>query len=236
MDYKITPIGVVHSCYKEKFGVPRQPGLVNLAQGMIELFPEYSSPEAVRGLESFSHIWVLYMFHRLVGKPWRPTVRPPRLGGNQRMGVFATRSPFRPNNIGMSVVKLGRIEVTNEKVCLHVSGLEMIEGTPVIDIKPYLGYVEAIADAQSGYATSEPEKKLKVEFSPLAQKQCEQRAKQYPGLIELIEQLLVLDPRPAYMGDNEEVKEYGMQLYNFDLKWQVNGDTVIVKDLKSLPS
>jgi tRNA-Thr(GGU) m(6)t(6)A37 methyltransferase TsaA len=223
----------MHSCFKEKFGVPRQPGLVKAAPGIIEFFPEYSREEAFRGLGAFSHIWVLFLFHQNLCEQWRPTVRPPRMGGNQRAGVFATRSPFRPNHIGMSVVALDRVEIAESRMLLHVSGIDLVEGTPVIDIKPYINYVDAIPNAKSGFAEEAPVRQLQVEFTPQAQQQCEQLAADYPDLNELITQLLALDPRPAYT-DEDDDKIYGMRLYDFDVKWRVRGSKVFVLELAAV--
>ena len=231
MDHHISQIGVIHSCYKGKFGVPRQPGLVPLAGGVIELSEEYAEAAAVRGLAQFSHIWVIFLFHQTLSVPWKPTVRPPRLGGNQRMGVFASRSPFRPNHLGLSVVALQRVETSQGRVCLHVNGLDVVDGTPVVDIKPYLPYVDAIPEAVGGYADQSPDEVLRVEFSPLAQQQCQDVSERYPQLENLIEQVLVLDPRPAYSEANDAQKVYGMKLYEFDVKWVVRDDMVHVLSL-----
>ena len=231
MDYRISQIGVIHSCYKEKFGVPRQPGLAPLAEGVIELSQEYAEAEAVRGLEQFSHIWVIFLFHQTLNSLWKPTVRPPRLGGNQRMGVFASRSPFRPNHLGLSVVALQHVEASAGRVCLHVNGLDLVDGTPVVDIKPYLPYVDAIPEAVGGYADQSPGKVLRVEFSSLAQQQCQSASEQYPQLEKLIEQVLVLDPRPAYSEGGDTERVYGMKLYEFDVKWVVRDDMVHVLSL-----
>ena len=228
MDYKISPIGVMRSCFKDKFGVPRQPGMVSAAKGVIELSSEYGRPEAVRGLEEFSHIWVLFWFHQAQREQWKPTVRPPRLGGNQRLGVFSTRSPFRPNPIGMSVVELERVELGQGKVRLHVKGLDLIDETPVIDIKPYLTYVDAVPTAQAGFAGEAP-RHLKIEFLPEAQEQCIRYQQFYPDLYELICQSLALDPRPAYSADEDRV--YGIRLYDFDVRWQVRQESVLVLKL-----
>ena len=234
MGYNIAQIGVIHSCYKEKFGIPRQPGLASFAQGVVELLPEYGCAESVRGLEAFSHIWLLFLFHQVPLGQWKPTVRPPRLGGNQRMGVYSTRSPYRPNHIGMSVVALERIEVIEGKVSLQVSGLDLVEGTPIIDIKPYLGYVDSIEAAQGGFASTVPEQKLRVRFSPLARQQCQDLSSDYPHLLSLIEQILALDPRPAYTDGCNNEKVYGMRLYDFDLKWQVSSEGVWVTELSRI--
>ncbi len=171
-DIPMRPIGYVHSCYREKFGIPRQPGLVTEAHGEVRLLPEFSQPDIVRGLEAFSHVWLVFQFHAIITAPWKPTVRPPRLGGNQRLGVFATRSMFRPNPLGLSVVKLEAVQHGASEIVLSVSGLDLLDGTPVLDIKPYLPYADCVEAATGGFASKAPEVRRCVEFSALAEKQC----------------------------------------------------------------
>ena len=154
-------IGTIDSPYKEKFAIPRQPGIVTAAQGQLRLTGTANNAELVRGLEQFSHIWLLFVFHGTQAQGWKPLVRPPRLGGNKKLGVLATRSTFRPNPIGMSVVKLDRIEQQNlahnkSQVTLHISGLDLLDGTPIIDIKPYVPYADIIEGAEGGYAQEQP--------------------------------------------------------------------------------
>jgi len=148
MNIEVTPIGFVQSCFKEKFATPRQPGLADAAKGVIELIPPFNLPESVEGLEDCSHIWLQFVFHECMNQGWKPKVRPPRLGGNKKMGVFATRATHRPNALGLSVVKLDGIECTDDQVRLHISGLDLIDGTPILDIKPYIPYSDAIENAQ----------------------------------------------------------------------------------------
>lgn len=229
-EFKLNQIGIIHSCFKEKFGIPRQPGLVREARAELELLPPYNRPEAVRGLEAFSHLWVIFVFHECMRDAWKPTVRPPRLGGNQRLGVFATRSTFRPNPVGMSVVELDRIDVENG-VRLYLKGVDLLDGTPVLDIKPYLPYADAITDAHGGFADEAPSARLKVVFSDNALAACEARSSRHPGLQTLITQVLARDPRPAYAGEDAGERVYGMRLLDFDLKWRIAGDEVIVLDL-----
>ena len=154
--FAIEQIGVIRSPYKEKFAVPRQPGLVKHGGGELHLLPPYNQAEAVRGLEAFSHLWVVFIFHQTMAGGWRPTVRPPRLGGNARMGVFATRSTFRPNPIGMSLVELKGIHCEKEHVILRLGSLDLVDGTPVVDIKPYLPFAEALPHASASYAQQAP--------------------------------------------------------------------------------
>ncbi len=150
--FQFAQIGVIRSPYKEKFAVPRQPGLVKHGGGELHLVAPYNQADAVRGLESFSHLWILFVFHQTMEGGWRPTVRPPRLGGNARMGVFATRSTFRPNPIGMSLVELEGIRCQKDQVILELGSLDLVDGTPVVDIKPYLPFAEALPDASASYA------------------------------------------------------------------------------------
>ena len=163
-------IGYIRTPFREKFGVPRQPGLATAAQGVLELAPPFDRPESLEGLEGFSHVWLLWRFHLAVRKSedWSPTVRPPRLGGNRRLGVFATRSPFRPNPLGLSAVRLLAVE---RRACrLVLGGVDLVDGTPVFDIKPYAPYTDSIPDAAGGFADASPEARLCVMFSAEAQK------------------------------------------------------------------
>ena len=239
-NYTLQPIGTVHSPFKEKFGTPRQPGLVN-AQCSIELLPPYNQMDALKGLEGFSHIWVSFIFHRAIRDPqsnpqfnpqpnkWQPTVRPPRLGGNEKIGVFASRSPFRPNNLGLSVAKLIDIEQRGKKLFIHVEGLDIIDSTPVVDIKPYIPYVDAIPDASEGFATGAPEKKLEVEFTQQAEQQLK-KIENAENLRRLIIDVLELDPRPAYK-QSEQKGDFGVRLEDYNIRWKVTGNSVCVMEL-----
>ncbi len=178
----ITPIGIIHSCFKEKFGIPRQPGLVKDAPAILELYPEFAREEAVRELDGFSHIWLLFMFHQNIGKNWSPMVRPPRLGGNRKVGVFASRSPVRPNPVGMSAVELDRIEINKGKVLIHLKGIDILDQTPVIDIKPYIPYSDIINSATGGFANKTPETEILVEFSEKASNIIRNYEKKLPDL------------------------------------------------------
>ncbi len=164
--FQFEQIGVIHSPYKEKFAVPRQPGLVTSGSGELHLIAPYNQADAVRGLEAFSHLWVVFVFHQTMEGGWRPTVRPPRLGGNARMGVFATRSTFRPNPVGMSLVELKGIRCQKDRVILELGSLDLVDGTPVIDIKPYLPFAEALPDARASYAQDAPQADMPVYFTP----------------------------------------------------------------------
>ncbi len=222
------PVGIVHSCFKEKFGIPRQPGLVTEARGQIELLPPWNREEAVRELLGFSHVWVIFAFHAVkADADIRLTVRPPRLGGNQRIGVFATRSPYRPNQLGLSVLKLDGIEVDNRGVVLQVSGLDILDQTPVFDIKPYVPYSDCLPEASSSIAAEAPATDSEVSFSTLAEQQCEQHQQRWPGLQALICAVLSQDPRPAYRRGADQ-RQYGMKLYDLNVRWEVEEEAIRV--------
>lgn len=212
------PIGVIHSPFKEKFGIPRQSGLVPDARGFLELLPPYNRPEALQALEGYSHVWLQFVFHLAQRDQWVPMVRPPRLGGNRKVGVFASRSPFRPNPLGLSLVKLERV-VTSGRIGLELSGIDLLDGTPVLDIKPYVSYSDSVADARCGFAPAAPDEKLEVRFSEQAQAELAGRNDD-GSLQRLIRQVLALDPRPAYREDEPE-RVYGMRLEDVDLRWRV---------------
>jgi len=233
MKIQFETIGIVQSPYKEKFGVPRQPGLVPQAKGSVELLPPYDCAEAVAGLEGYSHIWIQFLFDRSLREQWQPTVRPPRLGGNRRIGVFASRSPFRPNPIGLSVVRLERVVTERGGVLLEIAGLDLVDGTPVLDIKPYVAYVDSIPDADSGFAAAAPDSLFKVHFSSRALEQLAQRP-DGETLRELIQALLETDPRPAYIGSGRQQRVYGIRLYDFDLRWRIVDGAAEVLELAQL--
>jgi len=215
------PIGYIVSCYKEKFGIPRQPGLVTVSKSQLLLMDSYDQ-DSIRGLEGFSHIWLQFVFHQTQQKGWKPLVRPPRLGGNEKVGVFASRSTFRPNSIGLSVVKLEKIEIKNSQIILHLLGSDILHDTPVLDVKPYLPYVDAILDAEGGFAHEKPESTMTVEFTDKAKVQCEQASiRLSEDISKLISQILSLDPKPSYQRNVQKTARiYSMKLYDFDLSWQ----------------
>jgi len=225
-------IGVIHSPWKEKFAVPRQPGLIQDGGGELHLQAPYNQPEAVRGLEAFSHLWLLFVFHQTMEGGWRPTVRPPRLGGNARMGVFATRSTFRPNPIGMSLVELKGVRCEQQQVILELGSLDLVDGTPIVDIKPYLPFAEALPEARAGFAQQAPDADMPVCFSLPAQQQLQQHQRHYPHLERFIAQVLAQDPRPAYRKGEEPDREYAAWLLEFNVRWRVtqSGTEVIAID------
>lgn len=227
-------IGTVHSPYKEKFAIPRQPGLVGEARGRIELLPPFHHSDAVRGLDQFSHIWVLFLFHKTQDQRWKPLVRPPRLGGNNKVGVFASRSTFRPNSIGLSVVKLEGVTQVANKAYLEISALDMLDQTPVVDIKPYIPYADSLPEASAGFADHSPPGTMTVAFSDTACRRLQQLAGEYPQLKGFIRNVLAQDPRPAYKNRNSERQLYGMRLYDFNITWAVERDLCQVLDIQDV--
>ncbi len=217
-------IARIHTNFPTKFGVPRQSGIIDSLQGRIVFEPEYRNADAVRGLEDFSHIWIIWEFSESICDTWSPTVRPPRLGGNVRKGVFATRSPFRPNPIGLSVVKLESIKMEQGLgPVIHVSGIDMMDGTPIYDIKPYIAYTDSHPEAVSGFASKPAKYLLEVEFPEgLLQKVAE-------SLRHSLIAVLAHDPRPRYQDDPERI--YGMGFENMQIKFKVNGNRLSVVDV-----
>lgn len=220
---ELKTIAHIKSDFPSKFGIPRQSGLVEQLRASIVLEPEYRNPEALRGLEDFSHIWILWGFSQARREEWSPTVRPPRLGGNSRVGVFATRSPYRPNQIGMSCVELGRIEADAEcGPVIYVLGADMLDGTPRYDIKPYLPFTDSRPQATAGFsAPAEPLLKVYMQ-----QKWTELLSEADAAVLRA---LLAQDPRPAYHNDAERV--YGMEYKDFEVKFSVDGDTLTVVEV-----
>ncbi|MGC0118710.1 tRNA (N6-threonylcarbamoyladenosine(37)-N6)-methyltransferase TrmO [Pseudoalteromonas piscicida] len=219
----IEPIGFIQSPYKQKFAIPRQPRLVPEAKAKLRFVGEFNRDEFVRGIEAFTHIWLLFRFHETADKGYSALVRPPRLGGNERKGVFATRATFRPNGIGMSAVKLEGVEYKNGQLDLLLSGVDLLDGTPIIDIKPYLPYSDALVDATAGFADTRPETQMSVSFSDEANIFIEKQ-KNYPELRQFITNVLKQDPRPAYKKKRTSQQDYGMSLYDFNIRWTVDGE------------
>lgn len=221
-------IARIRTDFPTKFGIPRQSGLIDALKGVIVFEPEYRNPDALRGLEGFSHIWLIWEFSEAVRDTWSPTVRPPRLGGNKRMGVFATRSPFRPNAIGLSSVKLEGIELNSDLgPVLHVSGADLMDNTPIFDIKPYLPYADCHPDAIGGFIEPLQEHGLVVEFPD-----------QLLGLIpierhEALLGVLAHDPRPTYQKDPKRI--YGLEFAGFDIRFTVRDNVISVCDVVVRP-
>ncbi|RJG47625.1 tRNA (N6-threonylcarbamoyladenosine(37)-N6)-methyltransferase TrmO [Motilimonas pumila] len=230
---ELDPIARVRSPYKEKFAIPRQPGLVTAAKGRIEFLAGYQNDEMLQGIEQFSHLWLIFVFHHTQEQGWKPSVRPPRLGGNAKMGVLASRSTFRPNPIGLSVVKLENVIRLDKDVSLEISGMDLVDGTPLLDIKPYLPYADSLPDAQAGYAQQEPDVELDVVFTQNAQAQLSALSGQ-AELQTLIEQVLAQDPRPAYRKGKPDAKQYGVKLAEFNVCFMVINSQCQVTDIQSL--
>ena len=220
-------IARIHSDFSSKFGIPRQSGLVEELEAAVIFEPEFRSPESLRGLEEFSHIWLLWEFSESMDKEWSPTVRPPRLGGNKRMGVFATRSPFRPNPVGLSCVKLLGIEKSEKYGCyLRVSGADLLDGTPIFDIKPYLPYVDSHPEASNGFALQEKCGSLAVEFPESLLNLIPTEKHQ------AIKAVLAQDPRPGYQDSPDRI--YGLEFAGFDIRFTVSGSVLSVKSVSAL--
>jgi tRNA-Thr(GGU) m(6)t(6)A37 methyltransferase TsaA len=229
--FAFEPIGVCRSVYKEKFGIPRQPGLVPHARGWIELKKDARLRAAVQGLEQFSHLWIVWVFHEHGAKDWKPTVRPPRLGGAKKMGVLASRSPHRPNPIGLSAVKLESVRTnTKGQVVLEVSGLDLLDGTPVLDIKPYVPYTDALPRAQAGWA-KDPIVRKRVRFSKKALQTLREIESdpEHRDFRKLVREFLALDPRPAFQqrrADPRDSKSLGMQFGAWVGDWDVKFEII----------
>ena len=223
MTYPFAPIATLYTCFKEKFGIPRQMNLADTAPGRLVFHSDFARKDAVRHLEGFSHVWLVFIFHQALAHEWSALVRPPRLGGNKKAGVFATRSPFRPNPIGISAVKLASIAHTRKGPELHLLGVDILDGTPVLDIKPYVPWADAIAGARGGFADQLPDTLLAVVFSPEARRQCRIMANRIPLLAATVTQVLENDPRPGYItgSPDNSSRVYGTRLFDVEVKWQV---------------
>ncbi|WP_239421285.1 tRNA (N6-threonylcarbamoyladenosine(37)-N6)-methyltransferase TrmO [Saliniradius amylolyticus] len=224
---QIEPIGTIQTPYDEKFAVPRQPGLAD-TPATIRFSGDYNQMDCFRGIEQFSHLWLIFQFHQAVERGWKPLVRPPRLGGNDKLGVFATRSSHRPNGLGMSVVALQALESVDGKPMLKVCGTDLVNGTPIIDIKPYIPYADAIDNAHGGFAHTPPATELAVNYTPEAQQQLSQHSEEFRRLVH---QVLAQDPRPAYQKQASSARIYGVSLQGMNVRWQVVDGQVLVLDL-----
>ena len=221
MERTMRVIARMHSDFAEKFGIPRQSGLVSALRAAVVFEPEFRNPDALRGIADFSHLWLIWEFSEAVRESWSPTVRPPRLGGNERLGVFATRSPFRPNPIGLSCVRLEEVRQDQAHgTILIVSGADLMDGTPIYDIKPYIPYADAHSEARGGFAQDAPKPTLAVDFPPdLLARIPEDRR-------EALCAVLALDPRPSYQNDPTRI--YGMRFAGCDIRFTVNNSNLTV--------
>ena len=220
----IKPIAHIHCDYKSKFGIPRQSGLIDSVHAKIIFLPEYRNPDAFRGLEGYSHLWLLWQFSEAVRDGWSPTVRPPRLGGNKRMGVFATRSPYRPNPIGLSSVKIVSIELNTPKgPVIEISGADLLDGTPIYDIKPYLAYTDSHPDAESGFALTSNAPKSEVVISDELLSRIPEDRRQ--SVIDILAE----DPRPGYQDDAKRI--YVLEYAGFEIAFRANAGTITVEDI-----
>ena len=220
----ITPIAIMHSDFQSKFGIPRQSGLVEQLQSTIVFQPEFRNPDALRGIEAFSHLWLIWQFSAAMRQDWSATVRPPRLGGNTRMGVFATRSPFRPNHLGLSCVRLLSVERTKEYgTVLRVGGADLMDGTPIFDIKPYIPYSDCKPEATGGFTEQAGSFLLEVEFPPaLLNKLPAQKREAAIGVLSH-------DPRPSYQDDPERI--YGLGFAGCNIRFTVQGKRLTVLEV-----
>lgn len=225
MTFEFSPVGFAETPYREKFSIPRQPGLVTADHSRIRLQGDSNREEILRGLDGFSHIWLVFVFHEAMREHWKPMVRPPRLGGNRKVGVFASRSPFRPNPIGLSAVKIQDIQRTAKHWYIEVEGCDLLNETPILDIKPYLPYSDAHPQANGGFADSVPQGDCSVLFADSARHVLHQQQELWPHLETLVRQILGQQPQPAYHETSNDKNDgqariYGITLYNFNIRWR----------------
>lgn len=227
MEITMHPIATMKSDFPTKFGIPRQSGLAESLQSTIVFEPEYRNAEALRGIEEFSHLWIIWQFSEAVRSDWTPTVRPPRLGGNTRMGVFATRSPFRPNSIGLSCVKLIGIEKTPDQgTVIHVAGADLMDGTPIFDIKPYIPYSDCHPEASGGFTAKVDDFLLNVDFPDNLLQSIPENKR------SALTEVLSHDPRPSYQRNPDRI--YGLRFANFDIRFSVQDNMLYVKEVIAL--
>lgn len=222
-EYSITPVAEIKNGYNEKFGVPRQSGLAPEVKSEIIFFKEFCDENLIRDIEQYSHLWLIWGFTENNGE-WSPTVRPPKLGGNKRVGVFATRSPFRPNSLGLSAVKLEEVKSTKNGKILVVSGADLVNGTPIFDIKPYLPYVDSIPDAKGGFSEEFKDDVLKVNIPEAIQKSLKRED------LEEITSVLSLNPKPQYQCDEERI--YGLSYKSFEVKFKCSEKEITVTEIE----
>lgn len=216
----LEPIAIAHSPWRQKFAIPRQPNLVPEAEGELHFLEGFADPNSLRGIEQFSHLWLVFVFHETAAQGWNPTVTPPRLGGTERVGVFATRSMYRPNPIGLSVVEFAGVEQRGKQLILKVRGLDLLDGTPILDIKPYVPYADSVTDARGGFAETAPGTMLEVRFSDPARTQLQDLQHQHPQLETLITKVLQQDPRPAQHVRKDSQRDFAMLLYDLNIRWR----------------
>ena len=237
--FEFAAIGTIQTPFKDKFGIPRQPGLVSQAKGIIKIENDPDLKTALRSLEEFTHLWIVFVFHEHGGRNWKPSIRPPRLGGNRKVGVLASRSPHRPNPIGLSAVILEKVDFDAEGGPeIHVAGVDLLDGTPVLDIKPYIPYADSIPEANAGWA-SEPIPRHPVKFTDEAETEIRKRDPQGDkNLRALIVEVLELDPRPAYQKRQLPVSDsktwggrYGFDLLGADVKYEIHDGYFLVYNL-----
>ena len=228
----LMPIGKVKSPYKQKFGIPRQANLATSAIGLVKLNSTFSDIDCLREVDQFSHLWIVYLFHEIAHRRWTNTVKPPRLGGKQKVGVFSSRSPFRPNPLGLSAVKYLDHYKKNGSIYIKIGGLDLLDGTPILDIKPYIPYADSIPHAIGGYASEKPQQKLSVKFTESAQNELEEYESKWENLRSLILEACSLDPRPAWNIDDSDSKQYGVSIYGINIKFVVNKDIALITALQ----
>ncbi len=231
MAYEFTPLGEIRTCFVDKFGIPRQPGLVPSAKGVIHLKRDANFEASVKGLTEFSHLWLIFVFHETESNGWRATVRPPRLGGLERVGVLASRSPHRPNPIGISVVKLVSVEIVRKEILITVSGVDLLDRTPILDLKPYIPYADSIPKARSGWA-KEKLIPTKVKWSKKALADLKAVLQEHPEFKSLALEILQQDPRPAFQKRKlGATGSFGFRLYDWDVKWKPEGTYFLVLEI-----
>ncbi|RKF15493.1 tRNA (N6-threonylcarbamoyladenosine(37)-N6)-methyltransferase TrmO [Alginatibacterium sediminis] len=219
----LEPIGLIHSPYKEKFAIPRQANLVTSVRSTLEFNAPFDSAEFLDGAQQFSHFWLIFGFHQNQDAGWKTKVRPPRLGGNQKLGVFATRSSFRPNGLGLSLFEVSRINDKETGSSIEFIGGDLVDGTPIYDIKPYIEYADHPKNSHSGFAQDPPTTRLNVQWSSEARNQAQALHLQEHHF-QVVDEVLSQDPRPAYHRKQITVREYGIHLFNFNIRWQVQAD------------
>ena len=230
----IKPIAHIETPFSQKFGIPRQGNLAAGVLGIIRFEPEFCNPDYLRGIEQFSHLWITFGFHQHEGKQPSPLVRPPRLGGNKKLGVFATRSSFRPNGLGLSVVEIKGVQSNDNQLILKVAGVDMLNHTPVFDIKPYIPYADAFPQALSGFAANEPQRVFSVSYSNGANQELAIWQMHYPQLPHILKTVLEADPRPAYKANNADPKHYKIQLFDLDIEWKVEEQLITVLSIQQI--